>query len=414
MSSKSKENRPDRTAGTSLAKMEKAVLAQVSMPLRTNDQGPGSWSGPQATVNNRFGAPGFDANKWETELRKRMDGRCIGYTYALTVNGVLTKIDGGGNRRLSIDGSNLSSNAYQVQHIASVTKPLTAVCALRILDLYNVNLGAKIKNYLPSHWTIHPNVENIRFRNLLKHKSGFNQSSAPTSYTKLKEAIETGDADPSMQGDTRFYDNRNFGLFRILIPYIANASYMADQEAIGTSNGNLNSHIDDITEALYENWMRFLVFSPLGFHGLDTKYDGSNPNATLAYQFPFNNQPGNDGPDWGPFSGGGGWVLSAYMLSKFMVYQKYVSSYFPVDLREKMSQQVMGWQEYTGDSGNSYLGHGGNFTTSGPVVTAVMQYPGNKEAVLLANSNITNLNTGNSLQARTILIKAYEKTVGLI
>ncbi len=74
----------------------------------------------------------------------------------------------------------------------------------------------------------------------------------------------------------------------------------------------------------------------------------------------------------------------------------------------------MGWQEYTGDSGNSYLGHGGNFTSSGPVVTAVMQYPGNKEAVLLANSNITNLNTGNSLQARTILIKAYEKTVGLI
>jgi|GEM_PF-6577540 len=414
MSAKSKKDLHEQTGETSLAKMERAVLAQARMPLSANDQGPKSWTGPPTTLKNSFGIPSFDANKWETELRKRMDGRCIGYSYALTVNGVLTKIDGGGNRRLSIDGSNLSSNAYQVQHIASVTKPLTAVCALRILNLYNVSLGTKIKNYLPSHWSIHPDVENIRFRNLLKHKSGFNKSSASTSYTKLKEAIETGDADSSLQGNTRFYDNRNFGLFRILLPYIANASYMADQETIGTSNGNLDSHIDDITETLYESWMRFLVFSPLGFHGLDTKYDGSNPNATLAYQFPFNNQPGNDGPDWGPFSGGGGWVMSAYMLSKFMVYQRYVPSYFSVDLRDKMSNQVMGWQEYTGDSGNTYLGHGGNFTSSGPVVTAVMQYPGNKEAVLLVNSNITNLNTGNDLLARTILIKAYEKTVGLI
>lgn len=399
-------------------------LVQESTPTDRNgkalfikDQGASSWQVQPTTALGPVigGTTPFSSNTWETELRKRLDNRCIGYTYALTENGQVTKIGGGGSRRLSIDNGPLASSPYSVQHIASVSKNLTATLALRILDLYNVSRNAKIKNYLPSHWNIHDNVKDIKFKNLLRHKSGFEYTAAATSYPALKVSIEFGLADPTKRGNTRTYDNRNFGLFRILIPYIANKTYMQGQEVQGAAQGNLDEHLDKTCENLYEAWMRFLIMAPLGFYNVDTKYDGTKPGATLAYPFPYTpGTAGNAGPDYGPFSGGGGWVMSAYMLAKYLVFRRYDNSYLSASLRQTMDTYEMGWDSAFGANETKYLAHGGSFTNSGPLDTAIIQYPGNKEAVLLVNSNIVNLNTGNTLRAKKILVKAYEKTVGII
>ena len=56
--------------------------------------------------------------------------------------------------------------------VASVSKVVTALAAIRVLAKNNVSLDSGIGGHLPSDWTLDSHVSSITFRELLSHRSG--------------------------------------------------------------------------------------------------------------------------------------------------------------------------------------------------------------------------------------------------
>ena len=56
--------------------------------------------------------------------------------------------------------------------VASVSKVVTALAAIRVLAKKNVSLDSAIGGHLPGDWKLDPYVASITFRRLLQHRSG--------------------------------------------------------------------------------------------------------------------------------------------------------------------------------------------------------------------------------------------------
>lgn len=332
------------------------------------------------------GGQSFSVDAFENELIERMDDRCIGYTYAINLGGRLAAFGGQGVRRTIADGGELASSPIKRMHIASVTKNLTAATVLAALaHIPGVNLNSKIKDFLPSLWDLGSGVDDIRFRHLLTHASGIGpEFGASTSYAKLKTTIAEGGVSPG--GDSE-YDNRNFGLFRIILPYLVCPPVMMNAEVEGQNNNNYDELIDQKTSELYIYIVRYYIFNRIGIGNAQCKPNGNDSTRTRFYEFPDNGQPGQDGGDWTNRSGGAGWVLSAYDLAKYLAFRRYSEVLLSESNREKMDEELYGWFTVAGDHG-LYLQHGGSFTVSGPLRAVIMQFPINVEAVVLVNSNL--------------------------
>ncbi|MBW4573034.1 MAG: beta-lactamase family protein [Tolypothrix carrinoi HA7290-LM1] len=101
-------------------------------------------------------------------------------------------------------------------HVASVSKFITAVGLVKVLDSKNISYDSKIINYLPTYWSKGNNIDKITFRHLLTHRSGFSTDSSASDYTFMKSKVAAG----VTQVGSYDYENMNFGLCRILIPII--------------------------------------------------------------------------------------------------------------------------------------------------------------------------------------------------
>jgi CubicO group peptidase (beta-lactamase class C family) len=333
------------------------------------------------------GAEHFSVDVFENELIDRLDERCIGFTYAINQGGQLAACGGQGVRRTKADGGELDSSPIKRMHIASVTKNLTATAVLAALaHIPGVNLNSKIKDFLPSLWDLGSGVDYIRFRHLLTHTSGIS-SECPenTNYAKLKTTIAEGGVSPD--GDP-VYDNRNFGLFRIILPYLVCPPVMMNAEVEGQNNNNYDGLIDQKTSELYIYILQYYIFNRIGIGNAQCKPDGNDSTRTRFYEFPDNGEQGQDGGDWTNLSGGAGWVLSAYDLARYMAFRRYSEVLLSESNREKMDEECYGWLTIPGEHG-PYLHHGGSFTVSGPLRAVIMQFPINVEAAVLVNSNPT-------------------------
>ena len=59
--------------------------------------------------------------------------------------------------------------------IASVTKTVTAVATLQLLEANDLTVTAKIAPWLPSDWVKGPGIAQLTFRDLMQHKTGFKE-----------------------------------------------------------------------------------------------------------------------------------------------------------------------------------------------------------------------------------------------
>src|SRR6185369_17330493 len=112
---------------------------------------------------------------------------------------------------------------------------------------HNRSLDDKIAPFLPPDWTKGPNVSTITFRELLTHRAGF-RSTANTDYAGLKGQIATGVT--SANKATAMYNNLNFALFRVLLPYME-----------GFSDPGAATR-DAVTSAFYVDYIRKNVLQP--------------------------------------------------------------------------------------------------------------------------------------------------------
>jgi CubicO group peptidase (beta-lactamase class C family) len=197
------------------------------------------------------------------------------------------------------------------QEIFSVTKFMTAIAVFKMLQMKGISPDAYIHNYLPNSWTIHPSLMQISFRRLLSHNSGFAKNGR--DYASLKQMMTMA------QGDTsRTYNNANFALCRILLPYMKyGKGYFATADQ--------NNTLDAVTANEFRIIMRDLVLQPSNiayWEQIDFKnwnHQGLNNYAyTMFYRWNSNLSPVTNSDDV-LIAGSRGLVMSTYEIAQVMI-----------------------------------------------------------------------------------------------
>jgi CubicO group peptidase (beta-lactamase class C family) len=267
----------------------------------------------------------------EKNLHKELDGNVVGYSYFV---GLYPKYGAGGKARTSADGAARDFTSATEVTVASVSKIVTAIAAMRILDKKNVSLDAKIGPYLPSDWSAGTYVKNLTFAQLLGQRSGIKDyGNVANDYATLKKfytqsvsnsstsACDAKDSNgnfisaPMGQGFTPgnmdpCYSNFNFSIMRILLPKVAGFAEDSNQST------RPQTLADQYVKLVQQN-----VFDLVGQPGVSCKPPSQNPGASnfaFAYKYPGNSA----GQNWGDNSltcGAAGWYLSAEDMAKVLL-----------------------------------------------------------------------------------------------
>jgi CubicO group peptidase (beta-lactamase class C family) len=181
---------------------------------------------------------------------------------------------------------------------ASVTKTITSVAVLQLLEGLNLSIDEPIYKHLPSTWDVGPNVDTITVAELLNHTSGFD--GGVTSYADLRAMVEAGVA---LGDKVDNYSNANTALARIVAVYLDGYDEAPADEAKGTS--------DHFIALVQRN-----VFDRLGIPGVTWKAAGDCP--TLFYPDPTGTSGGTAYGDWTLRPGSAGAHVSIAELSTFV------------------------------------------------------------------------------------------------
>jgi CubicO group peptidase (beta-lactamase class C family) len=263
--------------------------------------------------------------------------------------------------------------------VASVSKVVTALAAIRVLAKNKVSLDSGIGGHLPSDWKLDPYVASITFRELLQHRSGikdygnnaqdyatlkafFTQSVDPSKNTACQGSAVVNPANPiNPNNKTPCYSNYNFSIFRILLPWI-------------------NGFVDDPANrpaklaAAYIKLVQTNVFEPVGAVGVDAKPPATGPQAN-AYAFAYAYPGTSSGYDWGDNSlgaGAAGWYLAIDDIAKVLYsLNKNDGRILTTTQVNDMETTRMGWDTTQDGSGYRWVeknggwgGGGGSISTS--------------------------------------------------
>lgn len=342
------------------------------------------------------GGPAFDVDEFEQQILDRMDDEAAGFSYVINFEKQYARGDGVGFARNSNDGY-VGQSQYKRMNIASISKTLTAIAVLQLLETLGKDVDDPISPYLPADWTQGYGFDDpqiLTFRDLLTHRSGikqtmefikmFDEDFGELDFLRwdgLKEAVERGIASP-YHGQQK-YTNVNYALFRVIIP----ALWREAGEPV----------VDDLDEgeaaAVYQNYMGYNVFLPLDIQQA-TCHDLFETSPTLYYSVSGPHGEGAEAGNWILSCGSSGWHLSAYELAKVMAHLRYGDLLLSPESRELMEDLMLGWWGKHGDHG-VYRSHGGKLYFDGAddpngreMNGCIMQFPIHVEAVLLVNSSI--------------------------
>jgi hypothetical protein len=332
----------------------------------------------------------FDLDQFQLNVLLAFENESVGYSYAIAVDGQLERSGAGGLgdngfARTSADFPETPQSPTKEMNIASISKPITAVALLRLMEANGVDPDDSIAPYLPPSWTQGPCIpegqcsSDLTFRDLLTHRSGLDaNNNGLYDYASLRSYVQQG-VSPVLKTFT--YQNSNFALLaRVLVPMLLGFDPEQGPDPAVTAS------------ALYRLVVASFLFQPIGVTA-DCLPDDTN--RTFLYRFPYDNSAGRDTGDWTPFCGSGGWYLSAIELLNFFAHVRYDDDILSPSAREEMDFGFLGWMnplDYTFASGTfgTYRGHGGDLgvdpTTDNGADTCAMNFPEEVQAVVLINS----------------------------
>jgi CubicO group peptidase (beta-lactamase class C family) len=256
-------------------------------------------------------------------IAARLNNKVVGY--ACTVGSSLLGAYSHGEARTNANAPSRMFLPSTKIPVASVSKVVTTLAAIRVLAKKNISLDSGIGGHLPSDWPLDSHVAAITFRQLLSHKSGikdygnndqsydtlkkfFTQSVDATKNTTCQPASVSNPANPINPNDHNpCYSNYNFSIFRVLLPWI-------------------DGFIDDPPNrpaklaAAYIKLVQKHVFEPVGAINVDAKPPTTGPQAT-GYAFSYKYPGTTTGYDWGDTSlgvGAAGWYLSIDDIAKVL------------------------------------------------------------------------------------------------
>jgi CubicO group peptidase (beta-lactamase class C family) len=259
----------------------------------------------------------------EKSIKSQLAGKVTGYSFFA---GNYPKFVSYGDARIAADGDvDFKSNTKIT--VASVSKFVTTVAAVRILDKKGVSLDSPIGPYLPADWNMQSNyIKNITFAQLLGQRSGIKDyGNVSMDYAKLKSfftASTNPNANTMCQGSGVInpanpvnvnnqgwcYSNYNFAIMRVLLPKVAGYAEDANQATRPTTLAN------QYTKLVQQN-----VFDLVGQTGVTCKPPVNSSNYAFAYKTPNSNANGTDFGDVSGICGAAGWYLSVEDMAKVML-----------------------------------------------------------------------------------------------
>lgn len=321
-----------------------------------------------AKINQNLSRTCYNGNcleyaTWGQKIDSTINQQAVGYAYIIINNGLQETTNAYGKARNSNDAPETAMTLDLRSNAASVNKTMTAVAALKLLAAKNVSVTSSISPYLPKSWTLGQGVSAITFAELLTHTSGIRDTLSPdTSYANLKATMAQKILPANKVGN---YQNANFALFRIMIPYL---------------NGFNDTGVQDIAAATDQRYLDYMnsVYAP------DIKITckpGVKP--VLSYPYPPGSTHGTDWGDWTDLCGSGGVQLSVHEMGVFMAHLM-LGSYLPKTSNNPkevtlpmMVSKMYGWDyNWPATYGNCVVKNGdlGSGTPFVPILSSLYVY----------------------------------------
>ncbi|HYO69708.1 MAG TPA: serine hydrolase domain-containing protein [Archangium sp.] len=326
-------------------------------------------------------------SKFQSNLDTTLNnGGVVGY---VTVVGGLPDLHKYGYARTGADKPQLAWDSDVPINVMSLAKVFTTVAVLQVMAKNDIQLTDTISGYLPSDWSQGSNINLITFQDLLTHRSGFNQNTGGASaYSNLQAQIASGVS--SAGYGQPLYDNNNFAIFRVLLPYMDNwKDPGADTR-------------DAATTAWYVNYMQENVFKKVGITDATTVPTG--PHGYWYSLNPTDSSAGDDGGDWTSLVGGGGWSMSMGSLYKFLLALQTGNQLLTDDQKATMDSTCLGW-DCSVQTQNDYVGKNGSWSSNGRRVWTFFGLFHQRKVMALA---IVNSPTGSpDINITTIMANAF-------
>lgn len=340
--------------------------------------------------------PAFDLDRFEQHLIDAFELQSVGYQYTIARDGVRVRTSTCGETglaRTNADPPNTSQSGFKEVNLASVSKTITATVLVQLLEERHPSVDSPIAPWLPADWVLGPGIgpgadPQLSFRDLLNHVSGLagNQNPAYTD-ADLKVYVEMG----IVQSDklVEKYQNANFALFRVAIPYLRYGENGVNQIA-----GLVPfAAFDEVIAGLYIETVREYAFDPTGF--VEAGCVASDPIPTILYLFPSDGQSGRRLGDWTLTCGSGGWFMSSVELAGVMAFRRFSNLVMSPSARQLMDDNFLGWESPSTSWASGlygvYRGHGGDLGAvddpAAPGLNACyMEFFNGVQAALIVNS----------------------------
>ncbi|KAM6513152.1 hypothetical protein FALCPG4_015617 [Fusarium falciforme] len=272
------------------------------------------------------GRASFSLAKFAENIRIQLEGK--GCKYALMVRyGPAIWAAADGPKRTATTPPAQDFTVFDRFNPASVTKVVTAVALLNVLEKRSLTINEPISNHLPSTWEIGPSVDTITVKELLSMTSGFRGGSKTYEQLRalVKNGINLGDKVPS-------YANCNYALARIVVAYL---------------KGNDETVVDQAKETSknFIDYVQQNAFDRLGIPGVEWKPEADAP--TLFYPTPPGDSPGTAYGNWTLIAGSAGVHCSIAELSMFLNSLATTNVLLSAAMRSQMDTHGMGWGKLT-------------------------------------------------------------------
>ncbi|MBO9592917.1 MAG: beta-lactamase family protein [Niabella sp.] len=336
---------------------------------------------------------GFDAALFAKNMRESLNGKTVGWSFAISQNGKIVQYDADGYARLSTNNPEVKYTYTTRQAIGSCSKTISALALLGALEAKGLDEYTYLADLLPSSWNIALENRKIRVMDMLTHKAGLTYFG--NDYASLRKTMKTPTTGFGYLTQKK-YDNVNYLLCRVLIPCVVNGketyANMTDEQA---DEAVSQAHRDYVREKIFKvaglpDWQKINI-GPWNANGSITEA-APDRQMTMYYNYSQPLLPGIMAYTTYKDAGAGGWFINTPEMAQVLLTAeagKYVSGL----MLDKMKDLLMGYDGFvTGERGDYQWKNGYWYDDQKRgIFTVIMHFPNNVQIAWHTNSIQTDI-----------------------
>ena len=287
-----------------------------------------------------------------------------------------------GVKRSAADGQKSNFAVTDRFNPASVTKTVTAVALLRVLEKKGIDIHSSIATYLPTYWAKHSSIGSITFQQVLSHTSGFRGSFR--TFDDLRDKVAAGGNSADKLYD---YANMNYNLCRVLLVYASGYRETGFQALDGR----------DIS-SLFRDYIDSQILMPIGIPA--AKWEPDLQSGALFYPYgsrvPIDALRGTGFANRTGSEGSGGIQLSIREISTFLSRMWIPGLYLSRDMLNKMRELEMGGRMLTDPLDGPAFVKGGFYpqcTYGAEESSCIVQFGNGLSVVCMINGRVNAFDT---------------------